>query len=300
MRVARSISAAFVVISAVIAGCGEDFGTCEETAGRTLVYSPSDGTPYYVGQAMVQYGCAEGVCHSASATGDARKGAPHGLDFDIRPLVAASTASDATLLSAGITKVRDEGGSVYGAVKAGTMPPGEAGTRVAPKWNIVLADKTVSTIELPSITSDVGKSTVRNWLACGAPVVAGVTAAAAAATPIGDVVASMDSTPTGNDFSTVYTRVLAPCAAACHTPGGSYPLLDLSSETIARASISKAGPATCAAAGPLVVAGSCATSPLYLKLGPTPTCGARMPQGQPPVTDANMALLCAWIDAGAK
>ena len=52
--------------------------------------------------------------------------------------------------------------------------------------------------------------------------------------------------------------------------------------------------------GELVVRpGNAAGSPLVDKIEPSPRIGARMPQGNPPLTADQIALVRAWIDAGA-
>jgi len=48
-----------------------------------------------------------------------------------------------------------------------------------------------------------------------------------------------------------------------------------------------------------VVAGSSATSLLYMKVAGTQTCGARMPENKTPLSAANIALIKNWIDQGA-
>jgi hypothetical protein len=48
-----------------------------------------------------------------------------------------------------------------------------------------------------------------------------------------------------------------------------------------------------------VVAGSSATSLLYLKVAGNPPCGSRMPRGRTPLSAANIALIKNWIDQGA-
>ena len=59
--------------------------------------------------------------------------------------------------------------------------------------------------------------------------------------------------------------------------------------------------AKCAALGDkLVVAGAPATSLLFVKLGASPMCGDRMPQGGSPLTDAQIEMVRSWIAAGAK
>jgi mono/diheme cytochrome c family protein len=49
-----------------------------------------------------------------------------------------------------------------------------------------------------------------------------------------------------------------------------------------------------------VVAGNPSGSLLYQKINASPPCGARMPQGLAPLSDAQIATIGAWIMAGAK
>lgn len=293
MRVVPS----FVIIAASLAGCAEDLGTCDMNAATQVVYAP-DGTPFYAGQGLVQFGCSEGVCHSEVAVNDSRKGAPHGLNFDMRPLTAQSSPANLSALRDGVSKVRDDSGDIFGELNAGTMPPGVAGERTPPAWKLANGQAA----NLPAVNTDVGKATVRNWLACGAPVVSGVTGAPPEAAQIASSAVIPGLTVTGDaTFQPVYDAVLSPCAAACHKPGGSYPALDLSSKAMAFSSIvSKPAPGGCATAGQLVTPGNCDTSVLYKKLMPAPPCGAQMPLGLTPVSANNLDLLCSWIKAGAK
>jgi hypothetical protein len=290
----------FAVLATALAGCSEDLGVCDMVAATTVVYAP-DGTPFYAGQGLVQYGCAEGVCHSATAVEDARKGAPHGLNFDVRPLTAQSTPGNIVALRDGIAKVRDEKGDMYGEIAGGTMPPGEEGKRPAQVWKLGNGQSA----GLPGIDDNTGKATVRNWLACGAPVVSGVKPGEPSdATQIsGSVV--LDSLNTGtveSTFTAVYASVLAPCAAACHKPGGVYPALDLSSKATSYSALvdKEPAPGACTGKGKLVVANSCETSLLYLKLNANPPCGSQMPQGGPYLASSALDALCSWIKAGAK
>ena len=50
----------------------------------------------------------------------------------------------------------------------------------------------------------------------------------------------------------------------------------------------------------LVVPGDPSTSLFYLKMGATPPCGDRMPQGSTPLTDVQLEMVRSWIAAGAK
>jgi hypothetical protein len=300
MRRFASLLDAVPVMSS-LAGCGTDLGTCDMPAATQLVYT-AQGTPYYAGQALVQQSCAAGVCHSSLAVGAGRLGAPHGLNFDAQPLSTADNASLA-VLSAGVSKIRDEGSDLFGEIEDGSMPPGKVGKRTPQQWNLANG----SDAQLPDISTATGKATVRNWLACGAPVVAGVTGVPdAAATAIGNasIVAPGTAATVAATFTSIYTTALTPCAAACHTPGGVFPGLDLSTQAIAYSSLfnkpaSTASGNGCAGKGVLVVPGSCQTSLLYEKLQAVVPCGAAMPLGMPQLPDATRAAICSWITAGA-
>jgi hypothetical protein len=269
-------------------------------ASATAVVYSDNGTPYYAGQGLVQMSCANGVCHSSTATHDSRRGAPHGLDFDLQPLFQGATPDNVAVLKRGVDKVREEADDIYGQLMSGAMPPGAAGQRPTPTWTY--ADGTAAS-DLPAISTDVGKATVRAWLACGAPVIAGTTGAPADAATIGAVLPPRTNMmPVGNTFESVYNNVLKSCGQSCHAPPptGLDPL-DLSSQSVAyNALVNKDGAGACAGKGKLVVPGSCKTSLLWIKLQPNPVCGAQMPLGMAPVSQAALDAVCAWIDAGAK
>jgi uncharacterized membrane protein len=292
----------FALVAVAVAGCAEDLGTCQMNAATQVVYA-GNGTPYYAGQALVQASCAEGVCHSAYAANASRKGAPFGLNFDVAPLSSASTPANVSALRDGISHVRDHASSLWGEIAAGTMPPGEAGNRGEQQWKALDADGNAQVTPLTNITSDVAKSTVRNWLACGAPLVAGVSATPDAMA-LGEIVAPLENMSTdGPTFENVYNTVLSSCKT-CH-PGAIKVDIDFTSLTTAfntlvgKAAFAGGAPGMCGAVTQkLVTPGNCQESLLYLKLRANPPCGDQMPLG-PPLPDASIQLLCDWIDAGA-
>lgn len=51
--------------------------------------------------------------------------------------------------------------------------------------------------------------------------------------------------------------------------------------------------------GPAIVPGSCADSILWQKTGSMPPFGGRMPADGAPLSEAQRAKICAWIDSGA-
>lgn len=296
---------AWVVVVATFAGCGDDLGTCQMNAATAVVYA-SDGTPYYAGQGLVQFGCANGVCHAAVAEKGSRKGAPHGLNFDLAPLRAESSEADVAALREGLAKVHDEAGEMWDQIAAGTMPPGEEGKRPDQNWK----QSNGTPAGLPGLSTDTGKATVRNWLACGAPVVAGVTGASAAAMELGAVMPPLEvmSEPgtDGPTFDAVFDATFSQCTA-CHAPNGAFAALglDLSSKDTAFATLvdksafSGGSPGMCGGqSAKLVEPGNCEGSLLYQKLQADPPCGQQMPLGTP-LSASAVQLLCDWIDAGA-
>jgi hypothetical protein len=289
------------LVAATLAGCSEDLGTCQMDAATQVVYA-SDGTPYYAGQGLVQYGCASGVCHSVYAEHDSRRGAPFELNFDLGPLSSSSSQSNVSALRNGLAKVHDSAGEMWGEISAGTMPPGKAGERPDQAW------KTADGKEagLPGLSTDTGKATVRNWLACGAPVVSGVTGAVADATSLGKLVDPAKGNASGvKSFDDIYASIFQSCGATCHNPSVIKVGLDFTSKAMTLATLVDKSPhsgdgAMCSTQPTkLLVAGNCKDSLVYQKLTATPPCGDRMPVGQP-LPDSTIQALCDWIDAGAK
>jgi len=182
-------------------GCKRDLGDCnlngqtpdghaiDGPAAFDIAYRTTDGLPMYEAQALVQSTCGDGAfCHAPAATGADRIGAPAQLDFDLA--LACNEGVDAACASppscaGGQTdtpyceslrrlhgnqgKVREWAEGMIQEIRAGAMPPGEAGRRVEnPAPWLRKADDTL----LPSIHSADGQEIVRNWLACQAPVIA--------------------------------------------------------------------------------------------------------------------------------
>jgi mono/diheme cytochrome c family protein len=294
--------ASLLVVSVTLVGCQADLGQCDVAAATQPVYS-ADGTPYYPGQALVQQSCAGNYCHVSSAVGINRFGAPHGLDFDVNVQSAQSLPANIAALRTGVAKIRDEAHSMYGEIDDGAMPPGKVGERVPQSWK-----NAAGPVALDIRTAQ-GKDIVRNWLACGAPVVAGDATAPVETASIGTLVPRMDVivAPT---YQSVYESVLKGSCISCHVAGGAFSAqtpMDFTTAATAYASlVNKDSSATgkCVGRGKLVLPGNCKSSLLYQKLLPvvapaTAVCGDPMPQGGAPIASTALAALCAWIDAGA-
>jgi hypothetical protein len=165
---ARLVLAPVTLMLALAPGCGSDevpVGTeCDADAARTVVYR-ADGSPAYAGQAYVIGTCE--VCHGERSS--ARQGAPNARIYG---LSLASGEGDARiaelqrLLREQQTTFRDRD-AVYGTVVHGEMPSGG--------WPVDPGYSSASGEALPAITTEEGQEILRNWLACGLPLVEGTT-----------------------------------------------------------------------------------------------------------------------------
>ena len=104
------------------------------------------------------------------------------------------------------------------------MPPGDAGAAHAIPQAWRKPDGS-TTMALDIATPD-GKATVRNWLACNAPVVAGVTGAPPVAASIGDILPPMSSGSASGTFQYVYDNILSGSCKGCHVKGGAVRVTD--------------------------------------------------------------------------
>lgn len=156
-------------------GCGRDLGECDPEAARAVVYD-EEGLPAYEGQALVQVSCGNGAfCHSEQATGAARFGAPEEVDFDVALAAASDAPAEAAVarLGHGQATASEWAEELYDRVESGEMPPFGEATLAAhanvPRFRRVAEDGAQS--RLPHVDSFEGLAVLKNWLACGAPVV---------------------------------------------------------------------------------------------------------------------------------
>lgn len=100
----------------------------------------------------------------------------------------------------------------------------------------------------------------------------------------------------GVDVEAEARALIAARCELCHSAALSLGGLDLSGDDVGERL--RAGTATCAevAGQPFVHATDVGSSYFLLKLGPTPPCGARMPQGGVLSPD-EIALLTRWLEA---
>jgi len=189
MLVGRLLACSLLVLATAMFGCKRDLGECNLTgttpdgtpidgpAAFDVAYRINDGMPMYEGQALVQSTCGDGTfCHAPLATGSNRIGAPAGMNFDVSLVCTGDVAGCQTnppysdrvqRLNGDQGNIRNWAESMIQEMRAGAMPPGEAGQRVRNNIPWLRPDGS----ELPSIDSSEAQEIVRNWLACDAPAI---------------------------------------------------------------------------------------------------------------------------------
>jgi mono/diheme cytochrome c family protein len=258
----------------LLAGCSPDLGECD----MAMLGGSATGTlAPHTGQQLLRDSCAAGLCHAESAKGEFRKGAPAGLNFDIVP--ASTSEADVAIARRSSGVVSNYSEEIWEQVEAGTMPPPK------PAGAGPLA---------PS-----RKEILRNWLACGAPVV--------------EAPATAD--PNADAWTKIYVQLSGSCTG-CHAPtaaastGGGFVLGEASMEAaaICTAYHNVVGVATSASGAcsgkRIVTASEPDNSVLLVKLVGSPNlCGALMPLGTAmpfAMTHAELvADLRTWIMSGA-
>jgi hypothetical protein len=170
MENALARSRARAIAIALLAGCGHSapVGTeCDELAARLPFYRVTDGQPAYSGQALLLDACAS--CHAEGLI--ERHGAPADASYDARLVIATGEegieqARRLFRIQGAIFRARD---AIYGHVLDGVMPPEGF---VPSRSGYAARDGT----PMPGARDPAGIEMLRNWLACGAPVVERTTA----------------------------------------------------------------------------------------------------------------------------
>ncbi|MDB4973137.1 MAG: hypothetical protein JWN48_1478 [Myxococcaceae bacterium] len=320
----RSRAGAAILTLAIIwsasSGCGEGVGPCHDPLqGRQPVIV--NNVVMYGGQAIVIKACATG-CHSSSARGAARNGAPAGLDFD---LLADTTTTAVTMNEKGesIAKLKpaqvaglrerrkviyDQRDEIWQQVSAGLMPPqGKfvSFQKLSSIFSSVKTDACSRNKAYASIATDSSREVLRNWLACGVPIVESnsrvvekprVSGAEGYQYPSCERATSSEAEePPVVSLESLLEGALSSCSA-CH-PILSEP--DFSSIDKLRTSLLESSTVICNDK-PYLTSGSPEQSFLYDVLAKAdPGCGtARMPSGGPFLSDSDLRLVAKWIAAG--
>lgn len=315
--------AVYALLSLAIgAGCAPSVGdACNEDEARTPYYQMGSGTPMYPGQAMIFESCQS--CHGESTS----SGAPEGLNFPMS-LVQGSGAeavSGGRRLLWGQSNVHRYRDLVYGSVVNGSMPP-----RGSVPTSSIFANAAGE--PLPVVQSAEGQEMLRNWLACGSPVIERTTplvqpcsedaqcevthfcdVTAGQCNGVGDVVeagGAVDCDTPESTWSWIYTCLFSgpTCTnAGCHgsvAPQGGLAMPDVASGYTALVGQGP-GPASpeCMGAPDYVIPNDADGSLLIHKLegvdaSGAPVCGLRMPVG-PLLSQEEIDLVREWIAAGA-
>ena len=372
----RALTCSLLVLSIGLSaggllGCKRDLGDCNldgqtpdgdpipGPAAFDIAYRLTDGLPMYEGQALVQSTCGNGAfCHAPAAVGADRIGVPGGLNFDVAlacsELQSSECAPPIESCDGGQTdtpycdrlnglhnnqnQIRNWAEGMIQEVRAGAMPPGEAGRRV--RDNTPWLRKSDGS-QLPPIESSEAQEIVRNWLACQAPVVARAEVAPSAAlelepcTSVDDEVCIYNG-PQGAlpepRWSEIYWSIMFTECVICHgpangnvdqnpnnplngdIPGGASPLalnvLDLTGSDTADTSnwpteshsavvnVLASIQGECPGQGSLVVPSNSAASIMLQKMRGEQTCGDSMPPVQL-LSQALVDVVEEWIDMGA-
>lgn len=345
----------FTALGSLTAGCN-DLGDCDDPArGRTTVRVGNQ--IMYTGQAIAQLSCATG-CHNSTVKGGGRQGAPAGLDFNLAPIQpgAPLMSNDGKVIGVSIDpaelaglrarqrKVFDEREGIWEQVDKGLMPPGDIGKAFKNLMRVVgftfdpvaksCTDGTALT------TLDSSKEELRNWLACGTPIVETTSADLPFAAPAGDAGvpetaagayayagqagyqfpacpgeastgdAGTGDAGTGPSFAAVWAifQELDNSCTACHGSRGAMGNFSLgdtpdTAYTKLLGADGTGGMTTCAAKPKYVVPGDPASSYLLTMVDDKATgrCTASvMPPGSDGLTDAELKTITDWIMAGAK
>ncbi len=302
-RLSRWLLACALPVAAL--GCQPDLGDCDPTLATQVAYEES-GLPAYEGQALLVRSCGNGsFCHSAGIDAADRFGAPIGLPFDVQVVAVDGNVVEADVLRQRRARFRvvQEAASILGSIEIGVMPPPAAPDssidRVyqgAPSYARAEGGEA-----LPEITSAAGREILRNWLACGAPV---VERGAAREDGVPAVVEEpLFVPPVEPTWPSIFESLVGSrrCATPlCHGGNSRAGYEALVAADAYRGLVGQpARGEDCDGQGTLVVPGDSGASLLLSKLDGTSTCGDAMPLNQIPVRQATVDAVAAWIDCGA-
>lgn len=266
-------------------------------------------------------------CHTQTPTSPmvARFGAPADLVFDPLPVDGAAD-EDAALrrLVRAVGVTHRHRNAVYASVVGGSMPPvGRPPVpdlrEAAAAYRTYAGTSDATGTPLPGIQTPTGAEILRNWLACGAPVVERTTEASDVALcttnadcdvtracdvdlgeckPVGEVVArrATELTPT---WSSIHANIIRPSCATlgCHIGASSFNMLDLNNSADAYEALTMRDATAACGMGAYVTAGDPDASVLIDKLQVTPSCGGRMPPSG--LSAETVAVITEWVMNGA-
>lgn len=324
--VVHRVALLILLLSSSLAACGAEVGACEDPQlGKDTVLV--NGSIQYGGQAIMNLACAQG-CHSSSAKGSAREGAPAGLDFDLRPIdplgdeiegMVATDAGTVLKIEDGVAsglrerqrRVFEDRDRIWQQVQDGLMPPGGAFASFKRAiMAIVNSDENSPCVgsrrNYEPITEKSSQDVLRRWLACGAPIVettSEVVETNGAPGSAGFQYQSCGDAPQGDGgasgaitIETVHQRIFEQCVV-CHSPDGEQ-APDLETPEKTYTVLVGDGDVQCNGK-PFVSKGNPGQSYFYdIVAQARPGCSPRMPPGGA-LTTSELKLISDWIQGGA-
>lgn len=320
----------------VISACRAPLGECDNAA-LSIVYT-QDSTanrvvPMYDGQALLVESCgaAGGNCHNASATGDLRQGVPLGFDLNLQPYIAgACDDPESALCLQEQHRLRSASRISYeyrrlsfSEVEQERMPPTTPTSDVSSfafRAYIREQQSLDQATALPSLATDEGKEIVRNWFACGAPVVGRVEIPTSATTTVGarcdndedtviygDCVTGASVQPVTASWADIHSNFILRnnCASpSCHGGEVEPNLMNASDAYSNLVGQTSAGNYACGTTETYVVPNNPDASLFFDKINSTtlnpPSCGDPMAQSRTvDYSQETLDAIRAWIDAGA-
>jgi hypothetical protein len=297
-------------------GCQPELGECNPEGAFELVYT-EDGVPAFAGQALINQSCGGGgFCHASGIPDADRHGVPRGLELDLRLASTTEAPRDAETarLSRDQIRAHAQRHAIWAQVESGRMPPPDVGADVlesiAVRYDRVGEDGSTFS-PLPGLDTEQGRDIVRNWLACGTPVVERTVPRSDGAPSVGFVVPACRRRCIDPTWPALREALIVPgCAtAACHDAEAPAAALDLTGEAIAlreRLVEQRPAGALCGAGDfaemPMLTPGEPEASLLWLKvapLSPAERCGSAMPLSGAALSEQSLCALREWIAAGA-
>ncbi len=241
-----------------MAACVPEIGEPDRALAGQIVFEARTGNlgvPMTAGQALLYQSCSDAsFCHTAGATGEARGGAPGGLDFDVaiacfpgQPGCDCIDEDDCPSADARLatlyesqTRTHDFRNEIWRTVKDGSMPP-EGSVQGETEYYFGLQPDTFGTLlddyvdPMPGIETAEGREILRNWLASGSPVVERALEPPDATTRAGtycgdetiDVFQPVDCIyragavdPPDPNWNSIFEKVIEPLCLACHLGNG--------------------------------------------------------------------------------
>jgi hypothetical protein len=312
--------AMLAAVALASAGCTPSVGECDQERALELAYD-QDGVPAFAGQALMIEGCGSGgFCHSEGIERAERFGAPHGLDFDVRPASTSTEFTSTEMENAAVARLEEDRlrvlqlrGDIWDQVDEGRMPPsGESGAEyrasVTVSYEIVTNEAGTEFGPLPGLDTEEGRDILRNWLACGAPVVERTVERADREPTANFIVPVCQRDCVDLTWPSIHERIITPgCATArCHDDSDPAAQLDLSGDAMAaydRIVDAAAVGLQCMSEGtPILTPGDPDASLLLVKVeapSSEDVCGSKMPLSGSALPQQRLCAIREWIDCGA-